>query len=93
MLAAIDIVAKEEIVGGWWVAAGVEEAEEVRELAVQVADDLNGGVQFEQDGLREKDVPCRGADADDFGVAETDTLGWFGRPGEQESSNGIVEID
>ncbi len=48
LLAAVDVVAEEEVVGGRREAAVLEEAEQIVVLAVDVAADLDGRLELEQ---------------------------------------------
>ena len=58
LLAAVDVVAEEEVVGLGGESAVLEQAEEVGVLAVDVAADLDGGAELEEHGLGEEDLPA-----------------------------------
>ena len=57
LAAAVDVVAEEEVVGVRGVADLVEVAEEVGELAVDVAHDVDGGLELQEHGLLQEDLP------------------------------------
>lgn len=70
--APVDVVAEEEVaVGGRRRApdGGGEEAEEVGELAVDVAADVDGGGEVEEGRLGEEELLRGGAEGFDFGAA------------------------
>lgn len=57
LLAAVHIVAQEEVVLLGGESAVVEDFEQVLELPVDIAHDLDGGFQFQQHRLRQEDLP------------------------------------
>ena len=61
LLAAVDVVAEEQVVGVRGHAAELEDAQEVVELAVHVADDLDGRLEAQQRGLAQEHLAGRGA--------------------------------
>jgi hypothetical protein len=52
----VDIVAEEKVVGGGGEAAHLEESNEIRILAMDVADNLDRGRELDERGLVEKDL-------------------------------------
>ena len=56
LLAPVDVVAEEKIVGGGGVAAPLEGAQQVVVLAVDVAADLQWGLELEEHGLFKEDL-------------------------------------
>mmetsp|Transcript_91951 Transcript_91951/g.233805 ORF Transcript_91951/g.233805 Transcript_91951/m.233805 type:complete len:308 (+) Transcript_91951:258-1181(+) len=61
LLAAVDIVAQEDVVAVWREAAILEDAQQVVVLPVHIAANLDGGLEFEQGILRQEDLAGRGA--------------------------------
>jgi hypothetical protein len=66
LLATVDIVTKEEVVGFWGEAAVLEETEKVVVLAVNVTTNLDGCLELEKDGLADKDLARLGAEVLDL---------------------------
>ena len=74
LFASVDVVAQEEVVGVWGEAAVLKESEEVVVLAVDVAADLDGGLELEEDGLGDEDLPRPETEEADFVLCEGDLL-------------------
>lgn len=74
LLPSIDVVAHKEEVGARREAAHLKHANEVRVLAVNVADDLHGRRKFDESGLAQKDFASGEADGRDLGILERDRL-------------------
>uniref|UniRef100_A0A6B2LC98 Uncharacterized protein n=1 Tax=Arcella intermedia TaxID=1963864 RepID=A0A6B2LC98_9EUKA len=74
--ASVYVVAEEEVVGVWWEAAVLEEAEEVVVLAVDVADDFEGGFEVEEDWLADEDLSGFFDEVADFVDFELDLGAW-----------------
>ena len=74
MLATVDVVTEEEVVGLGREAAVLEQAEEVVVLAVDVAADLDGRLEFEEDGLVDEDLAGLGAEELDLKLLQLDLL-------------------
>ena len=55
LFAAVDVVTEEEVVGLGRVAAVLEETQQVVELAVDVSANVDGGLEFQEDGLGHED--------------------------------------
>ena len=72
LLPAVDIVAEEEVVGRGGESAHLKEADEVRVLAVDVADDLDGRAEFDEGRLGEEDLARGLADGGDLCILEAD---------------------
>ncbi len=53
LLASIDVVTEEKVVGRWWKSAHLEQAEQVVVLTVGVTDNLDGWAKLDQCRLRE----------------------------------------
>ncbi|GMT31206.1 hypothetical protein PFISCL1PPCAC_22503, partial [Pristionchus fissidentatus] len=54
VLASVNVVAQEEVVGGGWKASLVEESEQIGELTVNVSADLDGRLDFDEGRLLEE---------------------------------------
>lgn len=94
LLAAIDIVAEEEIVGVGRETAHLEHADQVGVLAVDITDDFDGRVQFEKCRLAQQNFACPLADGCDFGVFETYALGDFACvTGVQQPLDEVVQVN
>lgn len=74
LLAAVDIVAQEEIVGLGREATVFEQAEQIVVLAVDVTTDLDGCLQLEEDGLGDEDLSGGSAQELDLVLGELDLL-------------------
>mmetsp|Transcript_23177 Transcript_23177/g.37615 ORF Transcript_23177/g.37615 Transcript_23177/m.37615 type:complete len:263 (+) Transcript_23177:584-1372(+) len=70
LLATIDVVAQENVVGLRGEATVFEETEEVIVLSVDVAADLDGGLELEEHGLGDEEVAGAEAEHFDFGFRE-----------------------
>jgi hypothetical protein len=79
LLASVDVVPEEEVVGTRREPAHLEQADQVAVLAVDVADNLDRRRKFDQGRLREKDFARGLADGGDFGVLEADGFRHFAR--------------
>jgi hypothetical protein len=77
LLATIHIVPEEEVVGRRREAAHLEQADEVRVLAVDVADDLDGRGELDECRLGEEDVAGGLADGNDLCVLKAERLAHF----------------
>lgn len=64
----IDIVPEKQIVGLRWEAAVLEQAEQIGKLAVDVADDLDGGGKLEKHGLGQQELSGSEADHPNLGL-------------------------
>ena len=70
LLAPVDVVPQKQVVGLRGESAVLEQPEEVGVLAVDVAADLDGGLELEQHGLAEEDRPGPLAQVADLGLAD-----------------------
>jgi hypothetical protein len=90
-LAAIDIIAEEEITRCRGEAAKLKDTEEVKELAVNVAADSDGGIDREKRGLRKQNWWDRFAQP-------TDSIDWWeavavgGEPGNHRVEPNIAIV-
>ena len=78
LLAAIDVIAEEDVVGFGGEPSIFEQTEEVVVLAVDVAANLDGGLEFEEHGLGDEEVAGAKAEHFYFGFGEVDLLSWAG---------------
>lgn len=91
--ATIDVVTQKQKVGRGWESAHLKQSQQIRVLAVYVADNLDGGVELDQRGLRQENLPCCLADGQDFAVLETDALCDFSRIScIQQSRDHVVNV-
>ena len=74
LLAAVDIVAQEEVVGLGGEATVFEQAEQIVVLAVDVTTDLDGCLQLEEDGLGDEDLSGSSAQELDFVLGKLNLL-------------------
>jgi hypothetical protein len=84
LLATVDVVAEEEVVGRRREAAHFEQADEVRVLAVDVTDDLDGRGELDERRLREEDLARGLADGRNLGVLQAERLAHFARVADVE---------
>ena len=94
LLASIDVVAEEEVVGVGREAAHLEHADQIGVLAVHVADDLDRGRELHQRRLGQEDLARGGTDGRDLGVLQADGLGYLASVARvQQTADHVVEID
>ena len=93
VFASINIVAKEEEVRRWGEAAHFEHSNEIRVLAMNVANDLDRRVQLQKWWLLEEYFPYAGAYRIDFCVSQNNSFGTLASISSiQESLDVIVYI-
>jgi hypothetical protein len=93
LLPAVDIVAEEEVVGGWWEATHFEQAYEIRVLAMHVTDNFDGRRELNEGGLAEEDLACGLAYGGDLCVLEAEGLGDLaGVSDVEEALDHIIDI-
>ena len=78
LLAAVNVVPEEEVVGLGREAAVLEEPQEVVVLAVDVAADLERRLQLQEDGLGQEDLPRLEAEAADLVLRQLHVLAGAG---------------
>jgi hypothetical protein len=93
LLATVDVVAEEEVVGLGGEAAVLEESQQVVVLAVDVAADLDGSFELEQNGLRNEDFTGLGAEVADLRLEELDLLAGAAASDLEQPIDYRVEID
>ena len=94
LLAAVHVVAEEEVVGVRREAAHLEGAQQVRVLPVDVAHDLDRRVQLDQRRLAQQQLAHRRAHGRDLGVLQAHRLGRLGRvAGVEQPVDHLVEVD
>lgn len=94
LLSAINVVAEEQVVGVWREAAHLEHANQVGVLAVDIADNLDGRIQFQERRLGKEQLPSAVANSYNFGILEADTLGDLPSVGGiQQSLNEVIQIN
>ncbi|KAI7180526.1 phosphoprotein phosphatase PPZ [Hortaea werneckii] len=74
LLASVHVVTQKQKVAVWRETTHLEHTDQVRVLAVDISDDLDGRAELEKSGLREEELPCRIADSRDLSVLEADGL-------------------
>jgi len=74
LFATINIVAKEQVICIWGKTTHLEKTNEVRILAMDIADNLYWWGKLDQGWLTEEDFACHLAECSDFGILETDRL-------------------
>lgn len=74
MLSSIHIVSQKQIVGLWREAAVLEQSQQVVILTVNVTANFDGCLEFEEDGLSDKDFSSSSAQEFDFVLGEVDGL-------------------
>lgn len=79
LLAPVDIVSEEEVVGARREPAHLEQPDQVAVLSVDVADNLDRRGELDQGRLGKEDLARGLADGGDFGVLEADRLGHLAR--------------
>lgn len=77
LLATVDIIAKEKIIGGGRETTHFEQPNEVRVLAMNVANNLDGRRELDEGGLAEKDFARCKTDGSDLVVFETERFADF----------------
>lgn len=75
LLPPVNIVTQEEVVGHGREATHLKHSDQVRVLSVDIADDLDWGVQLQQSRLRQEHLSRTLANGDNLGILEADTLG------------------
>lgn len=75
LLAPVDVVPEEEVVGSRWEATHFEQAYKIRVLAMHVADYLDGRGELDEGGLAEKNLAGSLAYGGDLRVLEAERLG------------------
>ena len=80
LLAAVDVVAEEDVVGLRRESAVFEKAEEVVVLPVNVTADLDRGLELQEHGLADQEVAAAEAQHLDLGLRQVDLLPGSGSP-------------
>lgn len=57
LFSPVNVVSQEEVVSITRESSVLEQLEEIRELSVDIAADLDGGLEFQEHGLRQEDLP------------------------------------
>ena len=91
----VDIVPKKQIVGLRWEAAVLEQAEQIGKLAVDVANDLDGGGKLEKHGLGQQQLSGSEADHPNlgFGHVVDQRPGRLAAGGEELVDDAVNRVD
>lgn len=76
MLAAIDVIAQEQVVRLRRKTTIFEETQQVVVLPMNIATDLQRRFQLQEDGLREKNLARLEAEASNFALSKLYVLAW-----------------
>jgi hypothetical protein len=93
LLATVNIVTQEQIVGLWWETAHLEKTNKVRVLPMDVADNLDRRTKFDKGGLRKEDFAGSLTDGGNLVILETNGLIDFGRiPNLEQTVDHVVDV-
>jgi len=93
LLATVDVVTEEEVVGLGREATVLEETEKVVVLAVNITADLDRRLELEEDGLGDENLAGLGAKGADLGLEELDLLAGTAAANFKKTVYDGVEID
>jgi len=91
LLATINVVAQEDVVGLGGEATVFEEAKEVVVLSVNIAADLDGGLELEEHGLGDEEIAGTETEHFDFGFGEVYLLPRSGAADAEEFVDNYVD--
>lgn len=93
LLASVDVVTEEQVVGIGGEATIFKETEQIVVLSVDIAANLDGSLKLKQDGLRDEDLTSLGAEVTDLGFEELNLLARATASHLEEPINYRVKID
>jgi hypothetical protein len=93
LLATVDVVTKEEVVGLWWEATVLKEAQQIVVLSVDITTNLDGSLELEQNGLGNEDLASLRAEKTNFRFQELDLLARAAAADLEQAIDYRVEID
>lgn len=93
LLASVDVVTEEQVVGIGGEATIFKETEQIVVLSVNIAANLDGSLKLKQDGLRDENLTSLGAEVTDLGFEELNLLARATASHLEEPINYRVKID
>jgi len=93
LLATIDVITKEEVVGLGRETTVLEQTEEIVVLAVDITTDLDRSLKLKEDGLGNENLASSGAEVTDLGLEKLDLLARSATADLEQSVDDGVEID
>lgn len=93
LLASVNVITQEEVVGFGREATVLKEPQQIIILAVDVAADLDGSLELEQDGLRDEDFAGFGAQVPNLGLEQLDLLSGSAAPHFEKAIDYRIEVD
>lgn len=93
LLASVDIITEEEVVGLGGESTVLKQPEQVIVLPVNITADLDGSFKLKKDGLRNEDLASLGAKIANLGLEQLDLLARSAAPHFQEAIDYRVKVD
>jgi len=93
LLATINVITEEEVVGLGRETTVLEQTEEIVVLPVDITTDLDGSFKLEEDGLGNENLASSGAEVTDLGLEKLDLLARSATADLEQSVDDGVEID
>jgi hypothetical protein len=91
LLATVDVIAQEDVVGLGGEAAILEQSEQIVVLPVHIPANLDGSLQFQQHGLRDEQIARTQTEHLDLRFGEVDLLAWAGAADGKEFVDDYVD--